>query len=278
LFLQKAKECCVTVSSRDDAPRYVVIADDLRRKIASGALGPGARIPTEEALAREYGVSRNTVRGALQSLETGGLITSGSGRAGRRVQARVLLEVHASTSESQARGDERRRTGGDTWTADNRDQGRVGTQEIRVEVAEASAWVAEKLEIPVGSVVVIRRLLRYSDGEPHNRNDTYFPGDIAEGTALMRPADIPQGAIALLGELGHPQEGWQDWDEARMPTPEEVRELRMATGFPVMLQVRAGYSLERPIRLAVTVWPGDRSVLIYKSGRTKWTGGCDDEG
>ena len=42
--------------------------------IAGGRLMPGDRLPTEEALGREHGVSRVTVRRALHSLEQQGLI------------------------------------------------------------------------------------------------------------------------------------------------------------------------------------------------------------
>jgi DNA-binding FadR family transcriptional regulator len=63
----------------------------LREQIVSAALPPGARLPSERALAREQGLSREMVRGALSRLEAGGLITSAQGRASR---VRNLLEPH----------------------------------------------------------------------------------------------------------------------------------------------------------------------------------------
>ena len=46
----------------------------LRERIASGEFAPGARLPSEPALATEHGVSRVTIRRALDSLAGDGLI------------------------------------------------------------------------------------------------------------------------------------------------------------------------------------------------------------
>src|SRR5438067_13298461 len=51
------------------------IAAGLRDEITSGALGPGALMPSEPELARDHGVSRQTARAALQTLEQEGLVT-----------------------------------------------------------------------------------------------------------------------------------------------------------------------------------------------------------
>ncbi|KAB2371135.1 GntR family transcriptional regulator [Actinomadura montaniterrae] len=56
------------------------IADGLQERIRSGDLAPGAPVPSESALASEYGVSRTTARRALVALEEKGLIQGGAGR------------------------------------------------------------------------------------------------------------------------------------------------------------------------------------------------------
>ena len=57
----------------------MAIADDLRRQITSGDLVAGAVLPSEADLAGSYGVSRVTVRKALELLRSEGLIGSRQG-------------------------------------------------------------------------------------------------------------------------------------------------------------------------------------------------------
>ncbi|GAA3695486.1 hypothetical protein GCM10022224_071440 [Nonomuraea antimicrobica] len=60
--------------------RYQVIAARLREQIVRGDLAPGAGLPSEAELRRQYRVSRNTVRQALSVLELDGLIVAEQGR------------------------------------------------------------------------------------------------------------------------------------------------------------------------------------------------------
>lgn len=50
------------------------ISHQIRDAMASGALKPGTRLPPERALAAQFGVSRNTLREALRSLESSGVL------------------------------------------------------------------------------------------------------------------------------------------------------------------------------------------------------------
>ncbi|MEV0328608.1 GntR family transcriptional regulator [Micromonospora echinospora] len=64
-------------SDRDfdpDVATWKQLADRLRQAIRSGELAPGQRVPSELGLTQEYGLSRLTVRRALQELRSEGLI------------------------------------------------------------------------------------------------------------------------------------------------------------------------------------------------------------
>ncbi|RAR59265.1 GntR family transcriptional regulator [Paraburkholderia unamae] len=54
----------------------------IRQQIASGALRPGSRLPTERELAEQFAVSRMAVREGMRTLESAGLITMKKGRHG----------------------------------------------------------------------------------------------------------------------------------------------------------------------------------------------------
>lgn len=84
----------VTVDVNDPRPPYQQVADDLRRKIGVGEqYAPGERLPSIRQLAREYGISPQTVQSALRELRSEHLIIAQQGRAffvrdpGRRVGA-----------------------------------------------------------------------------------------------------------------------------------------------------------------------------------------------
>ncbi|MEY9887508.1 DNA-binding GntR family transcriptional regulator [Catenulispora sp. MAP5-51] len=60
--------------------QYQRIAGDLRERIGSGDLLPGAVVPSEAALVELYGVSRGTARQALIELQGAGLIEVKQGK------------------------------------------------------------------------------------------------------------------------------------------------------------------------------------------------------
>lgn len=61
-------------------PLYQQIADDIRRKIASGEIPPGMRIQPFRMLAREYGVSVMTINKAISGLVSEGVLYSRVGK------------------------------------------------------------------------------------------------------------------------------------------------------------------------------------------------------
>ena len=61
-------------------PLYTQLAQDIQRRIRSGALPPGARLPTVRELARQLGVTRLTVHSAYSELQAGGWVEATVGR------------------------------------------------------------------------------------------------------------------------------------------------------------------------------------------------------
>lgn len=65
------------------AAKYQIVADSLRAHIQAGKYADAAALPTEFAIAREYQVSRQTVRQALALLSREGLIATRQGSGSR---------------------------------------------------------------------------------------------------------------------------------------------------------------------------------------------------
>src|SRR6201988_5456802 len=76
---------------------HAQIEDWLAGQIATGALAPGDRLPTEHDLAGWFGVSRMTLRDALAELARRGLVTKTVGRHGGTVVAAAKLEQDLTT-------------------------------------------------------------------------------------------------------------------------------------------------------------------------------------
>ncbi|MEO3771624.1 GntR family transcriptional regulator [Micromonospora sp. B9E7] len=61
-------------------PRYRVIANELKERIESGVIPPGALLPAESVLTAEFRVSRGTIRQAVAVLREAGLVATEHGR------------------------------------------------------------------------------------------------------------------------------------------------------------------------------------------------------
>ena len=66
--------------SDSHVPKYAQIADIFRQRIARGVWAQGLRLPANEELAAEFGVSRVTIRQAVELLARDGVIEAQQGR------------------------------------------------------------------------------------------------------------------------------------------------------------------------------------------------------
>ena len=72
----------VASTAADPTPLYFTLKNVLVSRIRSLEFPPGSRLPAERQLAEGYGVSRITVRQALQALTRDGLVRRERGRQG----------------------------------------------------------------------------------------------------------------------------------------------------------------------------------------------------
>ena len=61
---------------RSDTPIYSQLVDQLQRRLVTGELTPGQRLPSVRELAGEAGVNPNTMQRAMAELERRGLVFS----------------------------------------------------------------------------------------------------------------------------------------------------------------------------------------------------------
>jgi 2-aminoadipate transaminase len=86
-------------------PLYAQIAREIQRRIRSGALPPGAKLPTVRELSRQLGITRLTVHSAYEELQAGGWVEATVGRGTFVAQRTDPAQVAAGLGqELSARG------------------------------------------------------------------------------------------------------------------------------------------------------------------------------
>src|SRR4051812_32992770 len=159
---------------------YEDIVEELRASILDGRLDSGERLPSENELAGRYATRRPTVRKAIALLKAEGLVTTEQGRGvfvRSKPQVRLLLSGESVKRHRHAWPLRIQRAGG---------RARAGPEQRLLEVARVPATeeVAQRLGTGTEASVVVRRRLFVVNGEPVARCDSYYPAEMADGTAL----------------------------------------------------------------------------------------------
>lgn len=69
-----------TETTDSQTTKYIQISSDIIRRIRTGKLSPGMKVPSENEIIEEYGVSNTTARKALQYIELQGYVRRQKGR------------------------------------------------------------------------------------------------------------------------------------------------------------------------------------------------------
>ena len=247
-------------------PMYQQIAEDLRAQIESGALAPGAQLPTELELRDRYDSSRNTIRDAIKRLTSQGLVET---RPGQGTFVTRSVDPSSPSSRVTLKGAVTRvpRTCPQVETSHRRPS--VPTP--RVEIQVPSAEVRRRLRVSPGTQVVSRHESRSIDDIPWSLQTSFYPMEfITKGaTRLLMAEDITEGAVRYLAEtIGIRQVGYRDWITTRVPDANEQSFFELAHDATVFEIFRTGFDQAgTPLRVTVTVWPADRNQFIVNVGK-----------
>jgi GntR family transcriptional regulator len=248
-------------------PLYREIARDLRRKISSGVLEQGSRLPTEDELMEEYRASRNTVRGALRELSIRGLVYTLHGK-GTFVTEDVPPIVTTLTTDPATGGG-----GGEgrVYTAEVDASGRKATTSALVGgIQKANPAMADALRIPEGSDVIFRHEKRFVDGRPWSLQTSFYPRSLEDrAPRLLDTDDIIEGAVNYLRSRGIEQAGYRDAIEVRKPDPNETEFFGIPSdGRVEMTEIyRVGFDQhQNRVRLTITVYRADRNRFVINVG------------
>ncbi len=244
----------------DGRPLHERIAADLRDDIMSGDLAPGDSLPSTAQLKERFGAANATVQKALQLLKGEHLVV---GRAGASVTVREHRQrtIRPAAYMAPSPSGEPYR-----WLTEATNSGTSARSTLLdVTEAEPPADVMDALALPPGSSAVLRYQLLSIDDEPAELVSSYYPLDIAEGTAITERRRIPGGTPTLLASLGYPPRLSIDRVSARVATQEQYRLLRLPGDLPVLRTLRVVLSDNgRPIEATVMVKAGHLYEVQYE--------------
>ena len=227
----------------DDRPLYRRIEADLRGRIRTGELPPGARVETELELMERYGVSRATVRQAL-----GGLIAAGT------------LEVRRGLGTYVASGRFEHTIGG--FYSFSREIERhglePGTEVLGLHREAASVAVAEALDLPAGAEVVALRRLRLAGPDPLVVETSHLPAERFPG---LETVDFSQVRLydTLLSTYGCRPTRARESFEPVLLTDDEATLLDQRRGAPALRVERIAFDQDDvPIEFCRSTVRGDR--------------------
>jgi len=221
-------------------PLYFQVAQHLEQAIEAGQVPPGTRLDNEVELAGQLGLSRPTLRRAMEYLVDKGLLVRRRGVGTRVVQRKVRrpLELTSLYDDLAGSGQE------------------PATEVLSNELVPASAEVADALSVLEGEIVIRLIRLRSAAGQPIAQLSNYLPAELPGLTTsaledrglyqLMRAAGVqPHAAIQSIG--------------ARIATPAEARILGESRGAAVLTMQRLTFDDNgQPVEFGTHIYAASR--------------------
>ena len=212
----------VDIDRSSPVPLYFQVAQQIERAITEGDLAPGDRLDNEISLAEQFGLSRPTMRRAIQELVDKGLLVRKRGVGTQVVHGQVTRPVELTSLFDDLTHHHQTPT----------------TKVLINEIIEAPDEVGARLSIAQGSPVLHLRRLRFAHGEALAIMENYLPEDLIP----LGEADLnTRGLYQLMRSRGVNIRVAKQRIGARTGTPEECTLLGERKGSPVLTMERAAH-------------------------------------
>ncbi len=225
--------------------RYLAVAAELRAQIEAGEVSAGGVLPSEAELSRAYGVSRITVRKALEHLKAEGLVDSRQG-FGWFASVRPLRQglgrlgtIEEQLSESGME---------------------PGRKVVDFRFVPAPDWVARLLG-PAERIEVLQvRRVNLADGTPFARVTVWLPA--ALGSSFSRD-DVERHTFYEL--LDVPLGGATQTIGAAAASARDAADLGVPEGSPVLRCERVTRAADgSAVLVAEHVFPAHRTEFVVE--------------
>lgn len=257
------------------------IANEMRAEIASGALAPGAALPTAAVLAARWRCSTFTARKAISVLREEGRITC----------AKSPVVQERGRREMIALADGWTRTQKDLVLRPEHERAAAGAIELiaGIPIADcdttaqyadttADQELAEIFSLDVGSALVQRRyeMVHRTSGHRVAWSVSHIPRNLIEGNPALldeRNEPWPGGHQHQLYTVGIELDRFERTIRAARPSPAENDKWGMDVGTPMLHVFSTSIDIEdRAVECSEAHYPADRTDIVLTERLHHWTG------
>jgi DNA-binding GntR family transcriptional regulator len=211
-----------TLDRSSPVPLYFQVAEHFEQAILSGEIAPGERIANEIALAADLGLSRPTMRQAIQVLVDKGMLVRKRGVGTQVVRGKIRRSVELTSlfDDLSAAGQKPR------------------TEVVAVGKVPADEDVSRELQLDVGEDVWSLERIRYVGAQPLALMHNFIPVDVVDLAAV----DLEEnGLYAHLRACGILMRVARQRIGARSATADEAALLDEKKGAPLLTMQRTAY-------------------------------------
>jgi DNA-binding GntR family transcriptional regulator len=212
----------ITIDRSSPVPLYFQFAQQLQQLIETGVLPPGTRLSNEVSMADQFGLSRPTMRHAMQHLVDKGLLSRKRGVGTQVLTNRIRRQVGFTSLYEDL----------------ERDRRHPRTEVLSIETTPAYGDVAAALRVDEGSDVLAIARLRFADDEPIALLHNHLPAGAVE---LTGEALSGAGLYQLVRGSGVELSTAEQTIGARRATAAEARLLHESRGATLLTMVRTAY-------------------------------------
>ncbi|GHJ41149.1 GntR family transcriptional regulator [Streptomyces sp. TS71-3] len=236
----------LSVDRSSPVPLYFQLSQQLEAAIERGALTPGTLLGNEIELAGRLGLSRPTVRQAIQTLVDKGLLVRRRGVGTQVVHSQIKrpLELSSLYDDLEAAGQ------------------RPTTRVLSRAVVPAPAAAAAALGIAEGGDVLRVERLRMAHGEPM----AYLCNHLPAGLLDLTDEDLEAtGLYRLMRAAGITLHSARQSVGARAATAEEAGRLAEPTGAPLLTMERTTFDdTGRPVEFGAHTYRASRYSFEFQ--------------
>ena len=237
----------ISASTRESF--WVQIAGEISTAILRGSYAPGDRLPSESALAQQFGVNRHTIRRSLASLCNQGLlrVTQGSGTYVEEFAVDIVLGKRTRHRQSMIFAGLR-----------------GGLRVVDSLIVRANFQQASMLQVPVRSTLLALHTLGEAEMRPLHFGERYFPlPRFAKLEAIVRDTGSITGAFLAHGVTDYTRR--ESRVSANLASTVVAAHLKQPVNRPVLQVESINVDTEGiPIECATTWFAGDRITLTVQ--------------